>query len=124
MSQIVAQIREELKANTDPKTKEDAKRYFKETITNYGVKNSTLNKISYKHWQKTKNLPKKDLFTLCEELFSSGIIEEAFIATDWLPKIVDQFQQEDLDIFEHWINCYIDNWANVTLFAITPWAIL
>jgi 3-methyladenine DNA glycosylase AlkD len=117
MSQIIAQIREELKANADPQTKEDAKRYFKETITTYGVKTSAVEKISCKNWQQIKNLPKKDFFALCEELFHSGLMEEAFIAAKWLPKIADQFKQEDLVIFEHWIDCYIDNWAKCDSFC-------
>jgi 3-methyladenine DNA glycosylase AlkD len=44
-------------------------------------------------------------------------MEEAFIAAKWLPKIVDQFQQEDLVIFERWIDCYIDNWAKCDSFC-------
>jgi 3-methyladenine DNA glycosylase AlkD len=117
MNQILTQLREELKANTDPQTKAGAKRYFKEAITLYGVKSSTVAKLSHKNWQQIKNLPKKDLFALCEALFSSGVMEEAFIAAKWLPKIADQFQQEDLAIFERWIDCYIDNWAKCDSFC-------
>ena len=44
-------------------------------------------------------------------------MEEAFIAANWLPKIADQFQREDLTIFEHWLNRYIDNWAKCDTFC-------
>ncbi|MDR1992080.1 MAG: DNA alkylation repair protein [Nitrososphaerota archaeon] len=117
MSQIIVQIREELKANADPQTMKSAKRYFKEAITSYGVKNSLMKKISHKNWCQIKNLSKKDIFSLCETLLSSGVMEEAFIVAEWLPKIADQFQQEDLVIFERWIDCYIDNWAKCDSFC-------
>ncbi|MCL1977809.1 MAG: DNA alkylation repair protein [Candidatus Bathyarchaeota archaeon] len=117
MSQIIAQIREELKANADTQTKDGAKRFFKETITCYGVKSAVVGKISHKTWLQIKNLSKSDIFALCEELFCSGVMEEAFIAANWLPKIADQFQQEDLDVFERWIDCYIDNWAKCDSFC-------
>jgi len=111
MSQIIVQIREELKANVDSQTKAGGKRYFKEAITIYGVKTSIVHKISCKNWPKIERLPKKDIFALCDELFSSGVMEEAFIAAYWLPKITEQFEQKDLVIFERWIDCYLDNWA-------------
>ena len=117
MSQIIAQIHEELKANTDTQTKDGAKRFFKETITCYGVKSAVVGKISHKTWLQIKNLSKSDIFALCEELFCSGVMEEAFIAANWLPKIADQFQREDLDVFERWIDCYIDNWAKCDSFC-------
>jgi 3-methyladenine DNA glycosylase AlkD len=117
MHQIITQIREELKNNANQQTKDNAQHFFKETITCYGVKSSTVQKISHKNWQLIKNLSKDHIFTFCEELFSCGIMEEAFIAANWLPKIVDQFQREDLTIFERWIKCYIDNWAKCDSFC-------
>jgi 3-methyladenine DNA glycosylase AlkD len=117
MSQIIAQLREELKANVDPQTKESEKRYFKEPINTYGVKIAVIHQISCKNWANIKNLPKLDIFALCEELFHSGFMEEAFIASEWLPKIADQFQEEDLPIFERWIDKYIDNWAKCDTFC-------
>jgi 3-methyladenine DNA glycosylase AlkD len=34
-----------------------------------------------------------------------------------LPKIVGQFQREDLAVFERWIGCYIDNGAKCDSFC-------
>jgi len=117
MHPIIQQIREELNANVDQKTKDTAQHFFKEAVTCYGVKSATVSKISYKNWSEIKNLSKKDIFALCEELFISGLMEEAFIAAGWLPKLVDQFQREDLSVFERWIGCYIDNWAKCDSFC-------
>jgi 3-methyladenine DNA glycosylase AlkD len=117
MHQIIKQIREELNANADQQTRNNAQRFFKETITCYGVKSATVSKISHKNWSQIKILPKKDVFAICEELFSSGFMEEAGIAANWLPKIVDQFQREDLAVFERWIGCYVDSWAKCDSFC-------
>jgi 3-methyladenine DNA glycosylase AlkD len=117
MHPIITQIREELKANADQRVKDTAKHFFKEAITCYGVKSATVAKISHKNWVQIKILTKRDVFALCDELFSSGLMEEAFIAANWLPKIVDQFQRDDLTVFERWIGCYIDNWAKCDSFC-------
>ncbi|MCL2135145.1 MAG: DNA alkylation repair protein [Candidatus Bathyarchaeota archaeon] len=117
MNQIITQIRNELKTNTNQQTKNQTKHFFKETITCYGVKTSTVTKISSTYYQHIKTSPKETIFKLCEELFQSNIMEEAFIAANWLPKIADQFQREDLTIFEHWLNRYIDNWAKCDTFC-------
>jgi 3-methyladenine DNA glycosylase AlkD len=111
MSQIVLQIRADLKAHADPQTKEGAKRFFKEDILVIGVKTATVGKIAAEHWKHIKNLPKNDIFVLCEELLRSGEMEEAFVASNWLPKLVDLFEPEDLVVFKRWIESYIDNWA-------------
>jgi 3-methyladenine DNA glycosylase AlkD len=117
MHPVIKQIREELKANADQQTKDNTKRFFKEVITCYGVKSAIVAKLSRENWFKIENLLKKDVFALCEELFSSGFMEEAFIAAHWLPKIVGQFQREDLAVFERWIGCYIDNWVKCDSFC-------
>lgn len=107
----------DLKANVDLKTQEASKRFFKEAITVYGVKTATVEKISRKHWAEIKGLPKKTVFALCEELFGSGVMEEAFVAANWLPRLVDQFEPEDLATFKRWIECYVDNWAKCDSFC-------
>jgi 3-methyladenine DNA glycosylase AlkD len=111
MSQLVLQIREELKANVDQKTKDSAKQFFKEAITVYGVKTEVVGKIAKKYWQQVKCLPKKEIFALSEELYQSGVMEEAFVPANWLPEIAEQFEPQDLATFKRWIESYVDNWA-------------
>ena len=77
MSQLFLQIREELKQNTDQKTKDAAKHFFKETINVYGVNTALVGNIAKKYWQQIKGLPKKEIFGLCEELYQSGVMEES-----------------------------------------------
>jgi 3-methyladenine DNA glycosylase AlkD len=111
MNPIVARIREELKASADEKSKQNFQRFFKEKITYYGVKTDTVGKIAKKYWGEVKLLEKHEIFRLCEELYSSGITEEAFIVSFWLPNLVDKFEPDDLALLRTWIDKYIDNWA-------------
>ena len=87
MSQIIAEIRADLKANVDEKTLNSFQRCFKENVTAYGVKTATVGKIAKTHWQQVKRLEKKEIFSFCEELYRSGVTEEAFIVSFWLPKL-------------------------------------
>jgi 3-methyladenine DNA glycosylase AlkD len=111
MNPLVLEIREELKANVDQKTKDGAKHFFKEAINVYGVKTDLVGKIAKKHLFQIKTLQKQEIFALCEELYRSGVMEEAFVVSNWLPEIVDKFERQDLAVFARWIECYIDNWA-------------
>jgi 3-methyladenine DNA glycosylase AlkD len=111
MNPLIARIRAELKANVDEKTKESFQRFFKENVSAYGVKTEVVGKIAKKHWIETKGLSKEEIFGLCEELYRSGITEEAFVVSFWLPNLVEKLEPKDLATFKTWITKYIDNWA-------------
>ncbi|MCW4010427.1 MAG: DNA alkylation repair protein [Candidatus Bathyarchaeota archaeon] len=111
MSNLIAQLREELKASADEKTKASFQRFFKETVRYYGVKTATVGKIAKKHWSQVADLSKAELFALCEELYSSGVTEDAFVVSFWLPNYMDKLEPADLATFKGWIERYIDNWA-------------
>ncbi len=117
MDKIIESIRAELRANTDKKTQATAQNYFKERIKAYGVKTAVVNGIATKHWLEVHSLGKSEIFRLCEELLRSGYMEEAFLATAWLPKMVEQFASDDLEIFKFWIDHYVDNWAKCDSFC-------
>jgi len=111
MDSLIGRIRTELLASADEKTKQIFQRFFKETVTYYGVKTPLVGKIAKKYWREVKCLSKPEIFGLCEELYSSGFTEEAFVAAFWLPNLVEQLEPKDLATFKRWIECYIDNWA-------------
>ena len=111
MNNILAQIREELKANTDQKTQKSFQRFFKEQVKYYGVKTETVGKIAKKYWKQAKTLDKQTIFRLCEELYRSDYTEEAFIVAFWLPNYIDKLEPSDLATFKVWIERYINNWA-------------
>ena len=111
MSGIVSQIREELKAAADQKTKQSFQRFFKEQVKFYGVKTPLVSKIAKKYWKQVRTFDKYTLFDLCEELYKSDYTEEAFVVAFWLPNYIDYLNPEDLATFKRWIECYINNWA-------------
>jgi 3-methyladenine DNA glycosylase AlkD len=111
MNGILAQIRQELKANTDQKTQKSFQRFFKEQVKYYGVKTETVGKIAKKYWNQVEALDKQAIFGLCEELFRSDYTEEAFIVSFWLPNYIEHLEPSDLATFKMWIERYINNWA-------------
>ena len=111
MNNILAQIREELKANTDQQIQRSFQRFFKEQVKYYGVKTEVVGKIAKKYWKQVKTLDKQTIFNLCEELFRSDYTEEAFIVSFWLPNYIEHLEPSDLATFRMWIERYINNWA-------------
>jgi 3-methyladenine DNA glycosylase AlkD len=111
MNTIPAQIREELKANTDPKTQKSFQHFFKEQVKYYGVKTEKVGKIAKKYWKQVESLDKQAIFAICEELYSSDYTEEAFVVAFWLPKYIAYLKPSDLPVFKRWIELYINNWA-------------
>jgi 3-methyladenine DNA glycosylase AlkD len=111
MTNVIIQIRADLKATTDSKTQKSFQRFFKGPVKYYGVKTETVGKIAKKYWPRVKTLEKKAIFGLCEELLRSDYTEEAFVVSFWLPNYIDQLEPGDLATFKNWIDRYINNWA-------------
>ena len=116
MHKIVIKIRRELKRSADDKTKEIFQRFFKEKVTFYGVRAGVVSKIGKEYFTEVKKLDKKKMQAVCEELFRSGISEEAWIAASFAHKY-DNFEKADFLVFERWIDKYIDNWAKCDTFC-------
>jgi len=117
MHLVIARIREEFEAGADEKNKTGSQRVFKEDITSYGVKTGAVREIAEKHWSEVKLFSKEKIFALCEELFRSDYIEEAFVAAFWLPNFVEQLEPSDLKVFKVWIEKYVNNWAKCDSFC-------
>jgi 3-methyladenine DNA glycosylase AlkD len=103
MNPLIEQVRAELAANADEQTKQGAQHFFKESIKVYGVKTPLVAKIAKNYLPQTKQLSKEALFGLCEELFRSDYMEEAFIVSEWLPHYIDKLQASDIHTFKQWI---------------------
>jgi len=112
MDPVLTAIRRELKSNADPALRQTSQRFFKETITCYGMKTATVIGIAKKYWKEIKDRPKAEIFVLCEELYRSGFMEESFIVSEWAHKLSGKYEREDLAVFRHWIETYITNWAS------------
>jgi 3-methyladenine DNA glycosylase AlkD len=114
---ILVQLRADLRANADEKSIANYQRYFKETVKFYGLSMSAANKIAVKYWKEIKALSKPEIFALCEDLFKSDYSEEAAVASDWAPRLTDQFEPADLALFKRWIDSYLNDWAKVDGFC-------
>ncbi|MCK9631587.1 MAG: DNA alkylation repair protein [Methanoregula sp.] len=112
MDPVISQIRQELAAQADPDIQKTSKRFFKEDIVCYGMKTATVIAIAKKYWKEIKGRPKPKIFTLCEELYQSGYMEESFIVSEWAHALSGKYEREDLAIFQRWIDTYITNWAS------------
>lgn len=112
MEKLLEQIREELKNNSDEKTLASSQRFFKETIKSYGVKVPVVNKISKDNYKLIDPRIKTKIFELCESLWQSGYWEESIIACNWSYNICKEYKPDDFQIFERWIDQYVDNWAS------------
>ncbi|WAC05059.1 MAG: DNA alkylation repair protein [Methanoregula sp.] len=111
MDPLITQIRNELIRNADPKTQQNFQRFFKEEVRYYGVKTGPVVKIAKKYWNEIKSRDKKEIFSLCEELYKSGYCEEAFVVSTWAALISKRFEPSDIRTLRHFIDSYITNWA-------------
>jgi 3-methyladenine DNA glycosylase AlkD len=117
MASIIEEIREELEAAADEKTKKGVQRFFKEEVKCYGVKTAVVRKIAQNQWSQVKLFSRAQIFAVCEELFRSGYVEEAFVASFWLPNMIERLEPADLAVFKTWIERYINNWAKCDTFC-------
>ncbi|MEA3453033.1 MAG: DNA alkylation repair protein [Patescibacteria group bacterium] len=112
MENIILEIRKELRKNIEPEYKKGEISFFKEEIKTYGVRTCVSRRISKEYFKKVKDLGKKKVFSLCEELLKSGYIQEIGIAFRWAFRFKDQYEKKDFKIFEKWLKKYVSNWAN------------
>lgn len=112
METIISNIRASLQAAANKETKQGALRFFKEEIINYGVKTPVVQKIAKELYPEIKEKSKDEILALCNQLWSSGYIEESFVACVWSEKLQKQFVPDDFAVFERWIKQNVSNWAS------------
>ena len=112
MDNIISKIQMELENNSDKKTQESTRNFFKEEIQSFGVKSATVRKMSKDYFKSIKDKSKEEIFGLCDELWQSQTLEESFIACNWSYFVHKEYQPEDFEVFERWIKNYVNNWAS------------
>ncbi|HRU79485.1 MAG TPA: DNA alkylation repair protein [Methanolinea sp.] len=112
MDPVISLIREELEKHADPGIRKSSRRFFREPVTCYGMKTTTATTIAKKYWATIRSRDKKEILSLCEELYRSGYLEESFIASEWARRLSLRYDREDSAVFRHWIEAYITNWAS------------
>ena len=111
MDDIVERIRLELRRDADETRKESGERFFKEDVQLYGLTMPAVDRMAKAYYEEIRQRSKHDIFLLCEELWRSGYLEEAFVACNWSHAIRTQYQPEDIKVFERWVSEYVSNWA-------------
>jgi 3-methyladenine DNA glycosylase AlkD len=117
MKIIIKNLRQELIWNADEKTKQSGERFFKESVMMYGIKSANVAKIGKDHFKSIADKNKSLIFSLCEDLWKSGIMEESFVACNWSYFVNKQYEPTDFRVFERWVNKYISNWATCDTFC-------
>lgn len=108
---IINSLRLELELIADGALQKSSQHFFKETVQCYGIKSATVDRISKEYFKTIKDPTKTEIFDLCEQLWQSGILEEAIIACNWSYFVHKVYGRDDLDVFEKWVGSYISNWA-------------
>ena len=112
MNAILTTLRAELKAMGDPAIKESAKRFFKEDIKTHGTKTPAVRALAKKLNKQLKDVPKAEVFRLCDSLWQSGYLEESFVACEWAYAQRKKFEPADFKVLEKWVSNYVSNWAS------------
>lgn len=114
MSEIVERIRQMLKEAVDEKTLSTSSHFFKENeqAKVWGVRTPVVGKIAKELFKGIKAMPKSQIFGWCEELWRSGYLEEAVVACEWSYALRKEYEPDDFETFERWVDNYIDNWAS------------
>jgi 3-methyladenine DNA glycosylase AlkD len=112
MNEIPDKVRGELREASDEKTRESGLRYFKEEVNLYGIRTKTVKEIAQANFGLVKQRSKQEIFSLCDSLWQSGMMEETFVACLWSERLAGQFVPEDFKVLERWVHMYVNNWAS------------
>ncbi len=112
MNRIIENIRLELIRSADERTKQSGEKFFKEEVKLYGIKSADVMKIGKEQYKAIADKNKSYIFSLCDELWESGFMEESFIACNWSYNVHKDYEPADFDIFERWVINYVSNWAS------------
>jgi 3-methyladenine DNA glycosylase AlkD len=112
MNPVIRNLRSELIRNSDEKVKKSGERFFREEVKLYGIRSAVVVSIGMEYYKAIKDKAKPEIFALCEELWQSGMMEESFIACNWSYYVHKNYEPSDFEIFDSWVNSYVNNWAS------------
>jgi len=101
----------DLAARSDTATRENASRFFKESVRCRGVKTATVHAVAREHWHEVEPLGRARILALCEDLYRTGYLEDGFVAADWAARLAPAFEPGDIAVLGAWVERYVDNWA-------------
>lgn len=112
-------IQSELIRIASPERKKAIAFFFKHEIKAYGVNSpdtQSLGRLVIQQLNANK-WSKMQVFDLAEHLFMNEWIEESLLACQIVYAYKKDYVLDDFDIFEAWVNKYIDNWAECDTFC-------
>lgn len=112
MSQVIEELRKQIHLLIEPQVQQSTQKFFKEPVKSYGCKTAPLIVLAKQTFRHLPQQDKKTIFQYCEELWQSGYLEETFIACEWCYAVREQYQAEDILLFENWLQKYVTNWAS------------
>ncbi len=113
---FVKNIQKELKENIDIDYRNNFFNFFKayerEKLKFYGVRSQDVKNTTKKYFNEIKELSKKEIFDICEDLLQLRNSEEKTIAFDFALRLKNKYEKSDFKIFENWIEKYVSNWGS------------
>jgi len=78
----------------------------------YGIRSAEVTTIAKEYRKRAGDKGKKEILQMCDDLWSSGYMEESFIACEWTYSLRKSFEPEDFTRFENWVENNVSNWAS------------
>lgn len=117
MNPTIEKLRTQLSDSSDKLIQQKTQYYFKEDVKSYGIKSSDVQRISKNIFKEIEKQSKEEIFEYCSVLWESGYMEECIIACNWAESQHKKYVESDFDLFEHWLQNHITNWATCDTFC-------
>jgi len=111
MNPVVRSVINAIIENSEEKIRISSFRFFKDEVNVRGVGSAMVTEIARDYFREISSLPKQEIFSLCEELFGTGYLEDSFVACNWSYRIHKTYESGDFAVFESWVGRYVSNWA-------------
>ena len=122
---ITEKLQAEIAKYNIPKNRINYQRFFKEKLKYpEGLKTEFLKKISNECFKEVKDLSKKEMLALCNELFIADKQHFRYFANEWTLRIKDQLDKSDFPLFVGWLKDYADNWGTCDVLSGGPIGII
>lgn len=110
-AKILVRLKREITRQSTHENLSNYQQFSKEKLANpIGLRAPVLRKISNEAFSELKQLPKKAVLQICDDLLVSGERYMTFFAFDWAIKVHKDFEKSDFALFERWLTAYVDGW--------------
>lgn len=111
VEQLLAEVRSRLRAGADPAVASTLRRFFREPVDPYGVRQAQLTPIVQMASREMKQWPLAARNRFCTELIKSGKLEEGALVAHIYRRFRKQCAVCEFRLFERWIDRYVSNWG-------------